>query len=650
MRLFASASFLFTLSLLSSWLQVGAETAQESSTETGPCFEELSEGLFRTMLVSEKMCALNRAFAGLWLREDLPAANRDLREAYAEILGASPAMTPQVADEKAKWQMRTWVRIYYLFGKGASRFPARLEEDIETKVEDLLWNYALAKSTLARADLGCVWFLQGSENHDLMDLGNAFLALQALQDLPPYRERLLSDGQTAAEHVAAWTDYYVLYCKERARRGLFVEIGSPTYGKYLIPEIVNIHDFARSEELRQAAKTLLDLTWADWSLEQLNGIRGGGKSRCYQGNYSRQGGSDAYYTLGKLVLGDPEVYQGGRYNHPILGYGPILASSVYRLPAIIRKLATSPLERGEYAYRSRRVGKMTLQDPLPPLGEHSCWYAFDATDTALVRYTWCTPNHIMGCFLVDPQLGVEFNVRRDKVYEMQHSYTAISAQNRWQGVIFDTGPDARIFPQCVGTPQKEKEGLTVTYHQQVAVQYENVMMVQMNRTRPANSAMRLYVAPGMRERLVEREGWRFLEEGESYCAFRPFSLESATATVSATWEEDTFLRLSEPYAPVVFVTGRKNRYPTLSEFQEYVLSHRAELDRERFHYRFLTAGRGSLKHLAFWAHEPGLPEIDGVSIDLCPDLVYDSLWLRSDLDGLGATLRFGDEKMVFDMR
>jgi hypothetical protein len=50
------------------------------------------------------------------------------------------------------------------------------------------------KSTVERAQLKYIWAIQGSENHDMMDLSNAFLALQVLKDLPRYRERRLSDG------------------------------------------------------------------------------------------------------------------------------------------------------------------------------------------------------------------------------------------------------------------------------------------------------------------------------------------------------------------------------------------------------------------------------------------------------------------------
>jgi hypothetical protein len=111
-----------------------------------------ADGLCEAALRAEGMCALNRAFAGLWLARDLPQANADLRSAYAEILADAKKLTPEIADENAKWQMRTWVRLYYLFGHDEARFPDRVSPTLIADVRELLWAYANAKSTVARAD------------------------------------------------------------------------------------------------------------------------------------------------------------------------------------------------------------------------------------------------------------------------------------------------------------------------------------------------------------------------------------------------------------------------------------------------------------------------------------------------------------------
>ena len=74
---------------------------------------------------------LFQAMARLWLGRDLPAANQMLRQAYQNLLGEATVMTPELADENAKWQMRLWVRTYFLFNSRSESFPGRLDAESE---------------------------------------------------------------------------------------------------------------------------------------------------------------------------------------------------------------------------------------------------------------------------------------------------------------------------------------------------------------------------------------------------------------------------------------------------------------------------------------------------------------------------------------
>lgn len=614
-----------------------------------------AETLCENLLAAPKGCDLNRAFAVLWLNRDLPTANQQLRDLYDAFLEDQPGMTPAIANAQAKWQMRTWVRIYYLFNDSSAWFPGRLEVATQARIESLFWNYASAKSTIERARPEYVWLLQGSENHDMMDLGNAFLAAQALSKRPGYAERLLPDGYTPAEHAAAWTTYFSRYCEERVKHGLFVEVASPTYGKYLVPELVNIFDFADGHELRRKAEVLLHITWADWAIEQIDGVRGGAKARCYQGNYSRNGASDSWLLMGQVLLESGAWADAVRYNHPILGYGPILATSQYRLPDLVKRLALDPGARGEYVYISRRPGRMTAPERLPSVGGHPTWYFMDAQDSRLVKYTWCTPDHIMGCFFVDPSLKESTQVtpwnRQSCLFcsgnpeDAQTNYATISGQNRWQGITFRTGPEARIFPQCLGRPDKNKPDLTITEIQQVAVQHKNVMIVQANRTYPRNTVMRVYFGPGMRERLVEDGGWLFLEEGNAYAAVKPIARDGGPAEL--TWDDNHFLRLADTYAPIVFVTGRRAHHPTLEAFQEYVCGHTSEVVDGVMRYRFEGEEDREVE-LALHLNEPRLPEINGTAINLAPARVYDSPFMRSEMGSGVVEVLLEGERVILE--
>jgi hypothetical protein len=89
---------------------------------------------------------------------------------------------------------------------------------VQAKLQELFFLYGCGKSTVARANLKNIWHIQGSENHDTMDLSNAYLALQAVHELDAYKDRKLPDGHTPGEHVAAWATYYARYALERAKQ------------------------------------------------------------------------------------------------------------------------------------------------------------------------------------------------------------------------------------------------------------------------------------------------------------------------------------------------------------------------------------------------------------------------------------------------
>lgn len=241
------------------------------------------------------------AMAALYTEKDLTGGNQRMRDAWDRLAGPDKQMTPKEAAD-AKWHMRGMLRVYYLFYDQSNFFPGRLEPDLQGKMEALFFKYGSYKSTVERAQLKKIWHIQGSENHDMMDLSNAYLALQAVHKLDKYKDEKLPDGHTAAEHVAAWEKYYAQYCLERAKNGLFVEI-SPTYGKWFLGELVNIFDFAQDPMVKRRMEMLLHLIWADWAVDQLNGVRGGGKTRCYQGRYSQRGGGDSWDRMGRVQFG-----------------------------------------------------------------------------------------------------------------------------------------------------------------------------------------------------------------------------------------------------------------------------------------------------------------------------------------------------------
>ena len=571
---------------------------------------------------------LQFAMASLWLGERLAEGNDAVRRAYAKVIEgakeapASSRMTPDLAYTQ-KWRfMRLWLRLYFFFGAKGIRHPGRLDADAQAKMLDLFWHYAAKTSTLHRARAEFIWHIQGSENHDMMDLGNAFLCVQALKNAPAYRNRRLPDGHTPAEHYKAWNAYYKLYADERARHGLFVEI-SPTYGKYFLPELLNIGDLAEDPVLQRKIHMLLTLAFADWAVDQVGGIRGGGKTRSYQGSGSRRGLADSWNRMIRTFLdtaGDWESDDHTNYTH---NYNFILGTSSYRMPDVVMDLALTPTARGCYTYTSVRPAASA---PKPANAGPLEGYWMDAAHPRCLRASYVTPEYVLGGFMLDPAAH----------------YANINAQNRWSGIVFATGPDARVYPQCVGLRNGK------TYNQHLAVQHGNVLIVQKNRTAKQAGDMRVYFAPGMRQRLTERDGWAALREGAAYVAVRPLPRRADTDRPGYTWDDGTWLRCTDAFAPVMLVAGRRQRYPTLDAFLEYLRSFRSTVRGGTLSCTFADAAGAETTLTMDVGEQKHLPTVNGRTIDLEPAHTFDCPYLHSSRGSGVVTITFRERTLVLD--
>lgn len=595
--------------------------------------------------------------SALWLNERTKEANQRLRDWFAtashteqtiELLLQKPDEYPEqfsTTISGLKWSAKTWIRIYYLFNKESKFFPGRLEADVEKQLQELFWALANEKSTVKRSQLKYIWAIQGSENHDMMDLSNAFMSLQLLKGLPDYRDRELADGHLPKEHYEAWNRYYIEYCRERALHGLFVELSSPIYGKHFLGELFNIHDFAEDPALRKQMKMLLDVTWADWASDQLGGIRGGGRTRSYFGHYSQRRTSDSWLRMSDYLLGraDPETFP-STAQHGQVEY--VIATSKYRLPDVVVDIALDQAGRVEYAYRSLRPARMLRSTEVkdrPPLLDGT-WYHMDPKDPRMVRYSYCTPDYIMGSLWFDPSFTTTFRLEPDDDAGEEH-YAAINSQSRWQGIVFSTGPNSRVFPQCVGLTSENR----VNYHQHIAVQHENVMLVQKCRKSQSAGPMRVFFAPGMKEKLIEKDNKLFLREGDAYLAVIILQRQSDSETQGYRWEGENWVFLSDEYAPVAFVASRVEQHPEMQDFIEYVKGHQFEVKDGKLTYSFANRSGNQMSLGLCLEANDRLPEINGKPIDLKPDYVYDGPFLSLKRGSSVIEIRKGNRKLTYDL-
>jgi hypothetical protein len=262
----------------------------------------------------------------------------------------------------------------------------------------------------------------------------------------------------------------------------------------------------------------------------------------------------------------------------------------------------------------------------------------------MLSYEFCSPDFVMGSLIIDPFLPLvpsHLFYTREKEGNKE-GYPALSTQNRYNSIIFRTDSTARVVPQCVAL----KDG--VTYGQQQAVQHRNIMLVQRDEKAANTGDMRVFFSKGMKERLVDTASWLFLEEGNACLAMKAFSRADGVSSCGFQWDNEYFLRLDDRQAPLVFILGRKTQRAKLESFMEKVLGFHSTLED---HGKFTFAGedmKGDAFSLSLYLNGDGIPEVNGMPVDFCPEKIYDSPYLNS-LHGSGIVhIKKGKDKLTLD--
>jgi hypothetical protein len=225
---------------------------------------------------------MNSAVAALYRNTQTATANEEI------IAGCNMYLDGAEDWSSFHWRGNLLFRLYRFFAHDSEYYPGRLSAEAEAKICETLWAWAKSNSKVSDADIDIyqTWSYWGSENHDMMHDSTAWSTASILKDVSPYNTFTFDDGFTAQQHYEAWTAYETEYLRQRAKKGLCIELGTHTYTKYTLQSWYNFYDFAEDEDLRKIAGMTLDLWWADWAESQLNSIWGGGKSRVYAEQYT----------------------------------------------------------------------------------------------------------------------------------------------------------------------------------------------------------------------------------------------------------------------------------------------------------------------------------------------------------------------------
>ena len=542
---------------------------------------------------------VNYATAALWLNRSVADANNRLAAVrIGHITGQN--CDASLDPSRANLWLSTMLRPYFLFKVRSGYFAGRLTRAAADNLVAQMWAYAAPYSKLSEA--ADPWSIYDSENHDAQAESFDLLAAQAFKNRGDYNLLKYRDGSTPAQQYKAWHDHWSNYLDEVAKRGLFIEVGSPTYHSYLLDAILNVYNFAEDPVLRKKAGMVLDLDFADYAQQALNNIWGGAKSRSYP--------VDSYEGL------DDEMTNYGNF---LWGPGPVrpkntlgLATSGYQPPPVVESLATNRLSRGTFAYVVRRpgVGK-------PGWDQNKDWHV-NPTKSVLT-YSFVTPDYVMGTAELNPA----------------DTHIAPSSQNRWEGIIFDTGPGDRVYPQAAPT------SVNKTMDPFISVQSGNVLITRKQGyvTQPT-----LVYFPQTLDTLHEAAGWLFVKEGSAYLAVRPAGGTYRwlnAAKNQATDIDQRFIALSSVASPIIFEAARTTQYPTLAAFETHIVHTSRSYVGGVLRY---TSGRTAF---TFFGNATP-PRINGTPINYAPTAVFNSPYMHSVWGSGRITITDGSHSASYD--
>ena len=511
------------------------------------------------------------------------------------------------------------MRLYALMNHRTGLLKGPLSQAAMDNFEKGMWKVAKANSKLAEAKRD-VWDMEGSENHHLASKTCDFLAAQFLRNIPTYADRKLDDGSTLAQQYEARLAYFLKWFDERAKWGQFVEAGSPSYQGDSINSLFNVRDFAEDEVLRRKAGMYLDLAYAVMAEETLHTTRGGPKSRVKVGHeYDGGMANDRSYNTLFNAPGRPFM---------ALGENTLSTSDYYPPPAVV-SLARDTRGRGTYSFTTRWPGPVAEGK-----GRHSddpdgeLWRTIDP-ERSVLRCGFATPNYVIGsagldaAWLDDTSMG-----------------------NRWQGVVFDGGPLARIGFEVAPAKATGWHGFNPFF----SVQDRNILVTQKWAPVPPNPSsanpahLRVYFSPTLDE-VQEDGGWIFVKDGGAFAAVK---VVAGGYTWTPAWKHSddvgkdskAFITLTAENAPVILIANQA------SDYDGNFASFKTAVKARPVHY-----ADGVLRFETITFHGPAKPgQVSGEPVNLTPARGYDSPFIRSNWGSGLIHIRKGDETVTLDFR
>lgn len=517
------------------------------------------------------------------------------------------------------WHADIVMRLIEMFGSKGTKRVGIITAETEALCLKPIWLYAKSCSSLAKADheKSQTWHIYGSENHHSMDFSVNWHFAKLAKDRPEYSDRKFDDGATAADHYRTWNEYFVRYCQERAKKGVCIEMMCPGYNTVWMKGFLNFHDFG-DEPVRRAAGMLLDLYWAYWAQEQIGGVDGGGKARVRQMNgYTHSWNGIPGLGWMYFGIGEPPPTLHGEMN---------AALGSYRPPAVVADIALNARVGGVYEVRQRAQGLGSRGSTQASLHSHLQPNRLRTDGGGIIRYSYCDPSFTMGTLMTEAR-PVE-------------DWTAISAQARWQGVIFAGDPESRIVPVVI--PHRTKDVLNGFW----SVQSKGSLITQKLKESKGGGDMVVWVSDQGLSKPVAADGVVLVEAKGAYAAIRVAGSNFRSAEnrrPEEVPEGGSCFVPEDEFAPVIIEVMAKEKAGSFGDFRDRVLACKPVMNGSVLGYRSIYGDE-----MTFDTGYKQVPSVNGKAIDYAPLKVFESPFLNADYNSGVVNIFRGDRNKVLD--
>jgi YD repeat-containing protein len=450
-----------------------------------------------------------------------------------------------------------------------------------------------------------------TENHWVMYYTGLYLAAQTW---PGERGTAWFNGKSSTENFAearGWLEHW-MQTTTTIGQG---EFDSPTYMAVFLNPMLVLHEFAADSVMRQRAGMMLDLLFADFAVEHLEGSFGGAHSRDYPEDIINPLGAPSTMWAW-LYFGRPrfEQWDDARYRPRNRGSWETVfaALSSYELPPIVARMAVQ--RDTPYVHREKKRTRNIIRGS-------------DVMNRPVYKYTYMTKDYVLGSL----QGGILQPIQ-------QHTWDVTFAEPEPNNTIFTLHPFASGNELAMFFPEDPQflAGEVDRYHKvytnpdkwNSSSPYEQTF--QHN-----NSIIVLYAIPpgtmhqhmdgffplNLDERILDPSGWIFCRKGPVYVGVYPLA-DTAWIRESVNWR----LRSSASRTGVIVEVASQSDVRSFASFMKELRSRPLNV-----------AGYASSQTVSYTARDgkvmrftyDGARMLDGVSVTLETDKLYDGPWMQS---------------------